>query len=460
MYDWLHDELVPPALPQAWARLNLGPTAIALEHIAVHGPERGQTSSFRFCEDATSWSGGSGAGLDERSSSLVIISCDKWRRAWNTVMGPMTPFGGAQSGSLWLVDVAESRPVAREFELVGWPKGWELHPLGIDVAADGERLVVVNHRAHESHLEVFHLAPFTGGEAEKPQATYQYSLSHASFNAPNAVAFAGDGRGTVYVSHDHFFTRRMPGYRMAALRWAETILGLPLTRVDVVHFSGPDEDDGARLHVNIAARGIAFANGVVVTRDGKTLAVASTSSKKVFLYDRDPTTHELTYRESVAVPMWVDNLSLAPPGFLDSDSDLQEGEGEEGIIAAGHPDRLSVLKVIGRRWPATAEERWPGSWIVAITKRKAGALAASAEDTDDRMAPVPASSRTGGRTSTKWRVDTLFQSNGKPTSDPKLPPSFMTGTTGVVGRVDGKNWLLQPGLYAEGVRLVRQVLLD
>jgi len=106
------------------------------------------------------------------------------------------------------------------------------------------------------------------------------------------------------------------------------------------------------------------------------------------------------------------------------------------------------------RNPRSVDESWPGSWVVAISPRREG----GATGADDSAAAFPASLRS--KRSKKWQVDTLYQSHGRPATDPSQPPSFMTSTTGVGGRTaDGRNWLVIPGLYSEGVRLVRQVLL-
>ncbi len=162
----------------------------------------------------------------------------------------------------------------------------------------------------------------------------------------------------------------------------------------------------------------------------------------------------LTYRESVSVPFSVDNLSRVPTAWLEPD---KEDDGSDAFIAAGHPHKLSMLKVVGNRNPASADESWPGSWVVALSPRKEGATGDEAGP-DDAAAAFPASGRS--KRLAAWRVDTLFQSHGRPTRDPTQPPSFMTSTTGVGGTTaDGRNWLVVPGLYSEGVRLVRQVLL-
>jgi len=173
-YTWLHNEIVPPALPQAWARLNVGPAAVPLEHIPVLGPHRGHASSFRFCEDATHWPG---------NVDAVIVSCDRWRKAWNTVLGPMTGVGAQGKGSLWVVRPGEDKVVASEVELVGWPNQFEFHPLGLDVAPDGETMLVVNHRASESTIEVFTMKSPVQGEQPKAQVNQKPLTFKGSYTA-------------------------------------------------------------------------------------------------------------------------------------------------------------------------------------------------------------------------------------------------------------------------------------
>lgn len=149
---------------------------------------------------------------------------------------------------------------------------------------------------------------------------------------------------SAYVSHDHLFPKRYKGIRMWLLNKLESVIGIPVTRVDILRFSGPRDPGGARLHVEPVARGVSFANGIVLSRDGRTVAVASTAKHKVLLYDRDPVTDQLAYRESVSVPFAVDNLSRTPAAWLKPD---RADDGTDAFIAAGHPHKLSVLKVIG-----------------------------------------------------------------------------------------------------------------
>ncbi|CAE6425602.1 unnamed protein product [Rhizoctonia solani] len=99
------------------------------------------------------------------------------------------------------------------------------------------------------------------------------------------------------------------------LPWLETFLSLPLGRVDLVFF----EALTGVSNVRTVAPNIASANGVAVSADGSTLAIASTSRAEVLLYSKQK--DDIKYVSSVRVPFAVDNLAFA---------------GDQ-LLAAGHP---------------------------------------------------------------------------------------------------------------------------
>ncbi|KAG1866099.1 hypothetical protein F4604DRAFT_1928403 [Suillus subluteus] len=182
------------------------------------------------------------------AARFVIAGCDPNRKAWNTVMGPLR--NPEPRAYLWLVETVDNS--LQRIELDGYPEGHNFHPLGIEVtpSQDGAPsiLYVVNHAREETTIEHFTISPDT-----PTQALWQRTIS-SPYN-------------------DHLMTRRLPFPLAPTLPLIESIAGLPLT-----------------------ALGVAFANGVAISPDGTTLALASTSIGQVYFYDRNTTTNALKYR--------------------------------------------------------------------------------------------------------------------------------------------------------------------
>jgi arylesterase/paraoxonase len=141
----------------------------------------------------------------------------------------------------------------------------------------------------------------------------------------------------VLVTNDHFFTPR-------AAKWLnkiETYLGLPLGGVTYL-----DLESGSATQV---AR-IAFANGIALLNQ-TTVAVASSSSAKVFLYEIDKSTSPptLSYKEPIAMPFWPDNLHMAG----------------EKLFIAGHAQLSGLTKLSESRQHCGADTKSAGCDAVA-----------------------------------------------------------------------------------------------
>ncbi|KAG1834344.1 hypothetical protein F4604DRAFT_1945023 [Suillus subluteus] len=204
------------------------------------------------------------------AARFVIAGCDPNRKAWNTVMGPLR--NPEPRAYLWLVETVDNS--LQRIELDGYPEGHNFHPLGIEVtpSQDGAPsiLYVVNHAREETTIEHFTISPDT-----PTQALWQRTISSPWFVSPNALAITNET--SFYVSNDHLMTHRLPFPLAPTLPLIETALG------------------------------VAFANGVAISPDGTTLALASTSIGQVYFYDRNTTTNALKYRScpTVLCPSYV-----------------------------------------------------------------------------------------------------------------------------------------------------------
>ncbi|CAE6408820.1 unnamed protein product [Rhizoctonia solani] len=296
--------------------------------------EKEVDNRFKFCEDGLILAPG-----------IAIFSCDLGRYEWNTVMGPMLET--SRGGSLWALHYT-STTTGKPYplELTGFPGDADMgfHPLGIDIAPGGStgtpsRLLVINHGHHRPTVEVFSIELKSG----LVTLTYEITLTHTSFVAPNAIAAISSN--SFFLSHDHYFTKRMSWPFDAILPWLETFLLLPLGKVDLVSF---EASPGTGVHkVQTVARNIPCANGVAVSPDGSTLAIASTARAEVLLYSKDKTAIEFV--TSVRVPFGVDNLAFA---------------GDQ-LLAARHPyipELMALMKKKISRAP---------SYVSAITPRSA-----------------------------------------------------------------------------------------
>lgn len=355
-------------------------------------------------------------------------------------MGPLAD--PEPKGTLWLVDPTTVEPSVQPLALVDFPADADFHPLGLEaVELDGKtnRLFVVNHQRKESTIEVFELSR-EGATTAKHVAT----LSHPSFTgAPNSIAAISPT--SFYLTHDHKHTRRVGTFLGTVRNMAETLLSLPLSRVDLVTFS---LDTIPQISVETVATGIAFANGASLSPSGRTLAVASTTRRQVHFYSRDTITNALTLEEKVDVPFLVDNINYAPQSFASPTSPYDDVDEDPPLIAAGHPHYFSLLSV-ARNKTLLPTSTHPSSWVVAISPRRPGASA----NLDD-----PAWTRMPARKSSaepSYEVNTLFASRGGAQWD---EAAFGMSTTGVAGGGAGGEgrWLVVVGLYETGVRVVKE----
>lgn len=153
---------------------------------------------------------------------------------------------------------------------------------------------MVNHAIAGSRLEVFklHLAEHF--------ATHIRTIIHPLIHSPNSIAVIDEEN--LYLTNDHFFLARYHPW----LAMLETYLAIPIGNV---------------VHVNLATTTIKrlarvpFANGVAIL-DPNTVAVSSTTTSAINIYDREPATNGLKFREAITVPFLPDNLSVDANGKL------------------------------------------------------------------------------------------------------------------------------------------------
>jgi arylesterase/paraoxonase len=181
----------------------------------------------------------------------------------------------------------------------------ELHPHGISLYL-GENnavsLFAINHRADGEYVEIFDYHDST--------LVHRESIQGELMTSPNDVVAVGPR--SFYVTNDH-------GNVSALGRTVEEYL--QLERSYVLYYDGKN--------FKKAAQGIAYANGINASRDGKMIYVAACVGLKINVYDRDAVSGALNFKNEIPLGTGVDNIELDAAGNL---------------WAAAHPQLLTFTR--------------------------------------------------------------------------------------------------------------------
>ncbi|GJL95967.1 MAG: hypothetical protein DHS20C05_23720 [Hyphococcus sp.] len=198
-----------------------------------------------------------------------------------------------QRGSIHIFDLADPLAGGGWQDMTsGMPE--EFNPLGIDYFEDGDvrRLFVVNEV--NAAIEVFEVA-------EDGALIHLETFAERRLTSPNNVVAVGPR--SFYVTNDvkqgrdtqigklHFLTRQASG--------------------QVLYYNG--------VAWQMAAEGLKFANGIVLSQDQKRLYVAETAGRAIRVYDRDLETGALFMSSGsgrITLPTAPDNLSIDESGAL------------------------------------------------------------------------------------------------------------------------------------------------
>ncbi len=222
--------------------------------------------------------------VDPELNAAFVSAGD--RRAW---FNDGAAAGGARNG-IYLMDLDPPHAVRRVS-----PAGMEdFLPHGISLwrgPNGGKRLFVVNHPSTgEEIVEIFDVAA-------DGALTHAESVSFEAMHAPNDVAAVGPRQ--FYATNDR-------GFKEGLLSLAEAYLALPFS--SVVFYDGKAG--------RIVADGLAYANGVNQSKDGKTLYVAEFLKRRVAVFDRDPDTGALAHAATMPTRTGPDNIDVAADGAL------------------------------------------------------------------------------------------------------------------------------------------------
>jgi arylesterase/paraoxonase len=164
------------------------------------------------------------------------------------------------------------------------------HGIGCWVAPNGDlSLFVVNHVREGHFVEIF--------DYRGDKLVHRRSVSDDMMHSPNDVLPVGPD--AFYVTNDH-------GNSTALGRMAEEYL--QLARSYVLYYGGKN--------FRKVAEGLSYANGINISPDRRTVYVAATVGQKVYVYDRNRNTGELTLRRTIETGTGVDNIEIDPKGNL------------------------------------------------------------------------------------------------------------------------------------------------
>lgn len=340
------------------------------------GHDRDSNTFMDFCEDVELLEGATFRGHS-------LFSCDSNRGNWNTVMGPLKD--PSPRGHLWIWnharvkdgdgDMTSNNSLPVRLALEGYPSPRTFHPLGTRFDPATNRLFVVNHAEEASAIEAFQLANNDDGT---PRATHLFTLRDPlATHTPNAIVALPGNR--LLITQDHFIAKRSPGVAQLTRTYTallgkpwlaqllaffldvkfiadlasrlETLLGIRGGFVTLVEWSESDGSAATQPAVTsrVVLSRIAFPNGIALSRTRKTLAVASTMSHSVRLYqlgeggvpvnDVPP--------ETIPLDFLPDNIAFASDDGHDADADAASADPLEGgaLIVTGHPAPLKLLSI-------------------------------------------------------------------------------------------------------------------
>lgn len=225
-----------------------------------------------------------------REEGIAFVSCQDRR---NT----------QEKGAILLLDVKKNKP---EFINLTEQLEQNFHPHGIAFyqAADGEkRLFVINHTSEtQSSVEIFRYS-------DKKLIHLESIEDTTLMTSPNDIIAVG--KRQFYVTNDH---GKVKGFS----RQLEDYLRLPYAYVNFY--------DGKKIQK--VAEGINYANGINISNNGKTLFVASTTGRKILVYDRNLANNQLKHKGSLHLATGVDNIEL---------------DENENLWIACHPQLLAFI---------------------------------------------------------------------------------------------------------------------
>ncbi len=254
------------------------------------------------CTDVGGLPGSEDIAIDRKAGRMFVASDD--RRA--------TAAGTAKRGGVYILPIrgAEAIP-AHTDATAGIPSAF--HPHGISSFIDGTgkaTVMVVNHPKGFND--------YSGTTVEIYDAVENNALVHRRTVVIPGLIRIND---IVATGPDSFYATSESDLALRSVSEALSIITNSDTSGAVWYFDGRagKKVDG----------GIGFANSLALTPDGKTLYVSGTTSRAIFIYDRDIATGAIMRRDVAFIGTGADNLDVEDDGR---------------VWIAAHPKLLSFIQ--------------------------------------------------------------------------------------------------------------------
>jgi arylesterase / paraoxonase len=241
------------------------------------------------CTDVGGLPGAEDIVLDRAAGTMFIASDD--RRA--------TAAGKPTRGGIYVLPIRGAEAISARVDATGG-KPAAFHPHGISRFVDTAgktTIMVVNHPKGFNNYD--------GTTVEIYDAGADNALIHRrTVLVPGLVRIndiAATGPNSFYATSESDLAPGSAGELMSIVTNSD--------RTGAVwHFDGTT---GTKL-----GTGLGFANSLAITKDGKTLYAGGTTSRNIFIYDRDPSSNAITLRDKAFIGTGPDNLDVEDDGRL------------------------------------------------------------------------------------------------------------------------------------------------
>lgn len=175
------------------------------------------------------------------------------------------------------------------------------HGIALYKGAQGKnRLFVINHKNKEENtVEIFDVQGF-------------HLTHHCTIELPRDTLFRANDLAP--VGPDQFYVSNWLGSKSGFGQFFESLFNLPKSYVVFVEGRCDSEEEQPANHL-IAADRLKYANGVGVSADGKTLYVATSIGRTLYLYDIQPD-RRLTNRRDLRIGPMLDNIDIDEDGAI------------------------------------------------------------------------------------------------------------------------------------------------
>jgi arylesterase / paraoxonase len=241
------------------------------------------------CTDIGGLPGAEDIVLDRAGGTMFIASDDRRAQA----------AGASKRGGVYILPIRGAEAISQRLDLTaGIPAAFHPHGISRFVNEAGKAtIMVVNHPKGFNNYD--------GTTVEIYDQGADNALTHRRTVAVQGLTRIND---IVATGPDSFYATSesdIPTGSGAAL-WS---IIADNDRSGAVWFF--DDTTGKKLDT-----GIGFANSLALTADGKTLYASGTTSRAIYIYDRDPATNAIKRRTAAFVGTGADNLDVDPDGTL------------------------------------------------------------------------------------------------------------------------------------------------